>query len=111
MFHWYQVWKRMHEITGREIEKRAIMELISHFEPKIDKVIKQSLVELEELNELRRIQGFDPKKRIDAECVRRAIKSINQKNDSPLPFKAGGEVKEKENEKHSPVGNLLTEVA
>ncbi len=55
----------MHELTGKEIEKRAVMELITYFESQIDKVIIQSVKELEQLNGLKKIQGMHQKSRID----------------------------------------------
>lgn len=55
----------MRRLTKREIEKRAVMEIISYFEPQIDAVIKQSVVELERINGLKEIQGLHTKVRID----------------------------------------------
>jgi len=85
----------MRKITKKEIEKRAIMELIDYFETQMDAVIKQSAIELEKLNECRITQNLDPKIRIDKYCIENAIKTINSKNDSPLPKKVGGIKKEK----------------
>ena len=36
----------MHKITKKEIEKRAVMEIINYFEPQIEAIIRQSVVEL-----------------------------------------------------------------
>ena len=93
MLHWHQIWKRMRKLTKKEIEKRAIMEVIDYFEPQIDAVIKQSAVELDKLNECRIAQSMDPKIRIDQYCIKNAIKTINSKNDSHLPKKAGGTIR------------------
>lgn len=76
MFHWNQIWKHMRSITHKDIEKRAIWELIGYFENQIDLVIKQSVTELNNLNKLNKIQGLDQKSRIDKECIRNAINTI-----------------------------------
>jgi len=85
MLHWHQIWIQMRKITNHEIEKRAIMEIIKYFEPQIETVIKQSVNELEKLNECRIAQSLDPKIRIDEYCIKNAIKTINSKDDSHLP--------------------------
>ena len=111
MFHWNQVWKHMREITDRDIEKRSIWELIMYFEDQIDAVIKQSLIELDKLNELNEIQGLDPKSRIDKYCVRNAIKTINSEEYSSESERTGGIVERKERiEQHMQNLNALTEV-
>ena len=111
MFHWNQIWKHMREITDRDIEKRAVWELIMYFEDQIDAVIKQSLIELDKLNELNEIQGLDPKSRIDKYCVRNAIKTINSEDYSNMSEETGGNIEKKEKfEKHSQNLNALTEV-
>lgn len=76
MFHWNQIWKHMRTLTNKDIEKRAIWELIDYYENQIDLVIKQSVIELNNLNKLNKIQGLDQKSRIDKECVRNAINTI-----------------------------------
>lgn len=113
MFHWNQIWKHMRKLTGREVEKRAVMEVIDYFEPRVDALIQQSIIELEKLNEIKKIQGLDPKARIDRDCIKNAIKSINSINNSSLSEKTGGMIKKKEREyeKHSQIENVLTEVA
>lgn len=112
MLHWHQIWKHMRKLTGKEIEKRALMEIINYFEDQIDVVIKQSVIELDKINELNKIQGLEIKKRIDRKCIRGAIKTINSNNYSYLPEKTGGklEKKEKINEKHLPKKDFFTEV-
>ena len=111
MFHWNQVWKHMRMMTNKDIEKRAIWELIDHFETQIDAVVKQSLIELEKLNELNEIQGIDPKARIDKYCVRNAINTINSDEYSSASEGTGGIIKkEGEIEKHSQNLNAFTEV-
>ena len=102
----------MHELTGKEIEKRAVMELITYFESQIDNVIIQSVKELEQLNGLKKIQGMHQKSRIDQECVQCAIKIINASEYTPQSEKTGGisPKKEKKIEKHSQKEEILTEV-
>ena len=113
MFHWHQIWKHMRKITKREVEKRAVMEIIDFFEPQIDAVIKQSTIELEKLNELRKLQGLDSKVRIDRDCIKNAIKNINSNEYSFLSKKTGGILKKKEKaiEKHPQKENVFSEVA
>jgi len=91
----------MHNITGKEVEKRAIMELITYSEIQIDAIIKQSLIELNELNKLKRIQGLNIKTRIDSDCIRNAIKTINGNGHSSLPEREGGNKKERKNLKEN----------
>ena len=63
------------------------------------------------LNKLKQIQGIKPKQRIDIDCVRNAIKSINSKQHSHLPKKTGGLIKkERENNLHMPKTNISQEV-
>jgi hypothetical protein len=85
----------MRKITKKEIEKRAIMVIINYYEPQIKNVIKQSVKELEKINKVRDAQSLDPKKRINENCIKNAIKTINSKHDYYLPKKAGGKKKEK----------------
>ncbi|HEC77343.1 MAG TPA: hypothetical protein ENI33_08850 [Thermoplasmatales archaeon] len=87
----YSIWKRMRELTGKKIEKRAIFEIVNFIEEQIDKIILQSLEEFESLNEMRRIQGFYQRTIMDAECVKRAIKNIYPNNYYILPKRAGGD--------------------
>lgn len=98
-------------ITNKDIEKRAIWELIGYFEKQIDAVIKQSVIELDKLNELKEIQGLDTKSRIDKHCVRNAINTINSDDYSSASEGTGGIIKREEKiEKHSQNLNALTEV-
>ena len=111
MFHWNQIWKHMRMITNKDIEKRAIWELIDYFETQIDLVINQSVIELNKLNKLNEIQGLDAKSRIDKECVRNAIKTINSDDYSLMSERTGGNIKREEKfEKHSQNLNVLSEV-
>lgn len=93
----------MHQITGREIEKRAVMEVIYFFEPQIDAIIKQSIIELDKLNKLKHIQGLNPKVRIDHDCIQNAIKTLKP-NDDNISLSVGGERQKigEKNEKHMP---------
>ena len=101
----------MQQITNREVEKRAIMELIGYFELQIDAIIQQSLVELDKLNGLKQIQGLNPKIRIDRNCIINAIKTINSNEYSSLSEKTDGiSKKEWKFEKHPPGLNVITEV-
>jgi len=110
MFHWHQIWKHMHDLTNSDIEKRAIMQLIQYFEPKIDAVIKQSELELKKINQNRALQGLNTKKRIDEECVKRAIKNINTESISTSP-NGGGETKTQQSFKtHLPTESEISEV-
>jgi hypothetical protein len=86
----------MHELTNTDIEKRAIMEFISYFETQMNLVILQSKKELNKKNELNRIQGLKEKKRIDFECIKDAIKIINNIQHS-TNSKKGGTKQEKKN--------------
>jgi hypothetical protein len=88
----------MRRITKREIEKRAVMQIINHFEQQIESVIKQSVIEFEKINELKKIQGLHTKKRIDEDCIRNAIKHIYGKRHSDLPKKGRKVIKEKKEE-------------
>ena len=111
MFHWHQVWKHMRVITNKDIEKRAIWELIDYFESQIDLVIQQSLIEHNKLNKLKEIQGIDTKARIDKDCIRKAIKTISSDDYSAMSERTGGMIERKENfENHSQNLNVLTEV-
>lgn len=99
MLYWTQVWKQMHETTGQDVEKRAVMELISYIEKHADRVIKQSGKELEKKNELFRVQGLRKKQRIDRECVKKAIKSINNEDNAILSERTGGSFSEAKRKK------------
>jgi len=101
MLYWHQIWKYMYELAGMHIEKRAVMELIFYLEEQMDLVIIESKKQLEKRNELCGIQGLRPKHRIDSECVREAIKIINNNRDSSLPKRAGGKFQKTECKKHS----------
>ena len=99
MFHWHQILKQMHKLTNREVEKRAIMELINFYEEEISAVIKQSEVELNKLNEIKQIQGLNTKVRIDRDCVRNAIKTIKSGSHSKSASNdAGGLIKKRKKE-------------
>jgi hypothetical protein len=99
MLHWDQVKRQMHEITELPIENRAIMELITYVEPMMEKIIKQSVIEHEKLNKMYKIQGLKPKRRLDQDSVRNAIKTINSNEDSELSERTGG-ISSKEGEKN-----------
>ena len=80
----------MHSLTGMNVEKRAVMELIIYFEASIDKVILQAEKELEQLNSRKKIQGLYEKSRIDAECIQRAINNLNAGAYPPSSERTGG---------------------
>lgn len=112
MLHWHSVWKHMRELTNKEVEKRAVMELINHLENQTDLIIKQSLIELHKLNELKEIQGQYSKMRIDKNCINNAIKTLNGNCFSPLPNRTGGIKKGKKiDKKHLPKNDMNVEVA
>jgi hypothetical protein len=90
VLHFSTVCKHMHSLTGMNVEKRAVMELIIYFEVSIDKVILQSVKELEQLNSRKKIQGLYEKSRIDAESIRRAIKNLNAGEYPPSSLGTGG---------------------
>jgi len=95
----------MRKVTGRNIEKRAVMEFICYFEEKMNMVIEQSVKELKKKNGLEGIQGLRPQERIDRGCIRKAIKSINNNGHSSMPGRAGGKKpKEKQDERHTQEG-------
>ena len=112
MFHWDQVRKHMHKLTGLEIEKRAIMEVIVYFEFQFDNLMKQGVLEHNKLNNLRILQGINPKMRIDRDCIRNAIKTINSNEHSLLSDKTGGKIKKINNnfEKHTQKESVFSEV-
>ena len=103
MLHWMQVWKHMHDLTERDIEKRAVMEIICYFEEQMNMVISQSARELEKRNKFHDIQGVKKKQRIDSECVREAIKTLNNNGHSSLSERTGGIIQKvkKKNETHT----------
>ena len=103
----------MRKLTNKEIEKRAVMEVINYFEPQVDELIKQSAVELEKLNKCREAQSMHQKIRIDGLCIKNAINTINSKKDSYLQSYAGGNKEKNGNflKKHSQDSDALMEVA
>ena len=101
MLYWMQVWKHMRSLTDRDIEKRAVMEVICYIEEQINLVIRQSAKELDKKNELNEIQGLKQKQRIDQSCIREAIKTINNNGHSSLSGRTGGKKQEKKSKKHS----------
>jgi len=66
----------MQELTGMNVEKMAVMELIIYLENQVDQIALQSLKELEQLNKLRKLQGLYQKNRIDRLCISSAIKHL-----------------------------------
>jgi Glu-tRNA(Gln) amidotransferase subunit E-like FAD-binding protein len=85
----------MRELTKLNVEKTAIFDIINYFEPEINKVITQSVKELENLNKLKEIQGLYQKNRIDKECIQNAIKTLNKNNDTHPTQNSVRSVKEK----------------
>ena len=110
MLHWNQIHVHMRQLTQRDIEKRAVAEVINYFEPLIDTVIQQSNVELDKLNEYRIAQGLEPKKRIDQECIKKAITVLNSEKHSPSIVYGGERKERKKCETHLPNSDLFTEV-
>ena len=98
----------MHDLTNSDIEKRAVVELISYFEGQMDLLAEEIKKELEKKNAFYEVQGLKKKHRIDRECVRNAIKSINNKTNSSLSKRTGGNLPRAKKEKHLPEN---TEVA
>jgi hypothetical protein len=77
MFHCHPILKHMQELTDMNVEKMAVMELIIYLENQVDQIAKQSVKELQHLNNLRKIQGLYQKNRIDRLCITSAIKHLN----------------------------------
>jgi hypothetical protein len=101
MLYWKQVWKHMHDLTEREIEKRAVMEFICYFEEQMNMVISQSAQELEKKNKFNEIQGIRQMERIDRDWIKNAIKTINNNGHSSVSKRTGGKLKKEIHEKHS----------
>lgn len=103
MLHYHSIWKHMRKITKKEIEKRATIELVIYLENQIEKITRQSEIELEKQNKLRKKQGIHQKARIDPNSLKKAINFINLKGHCQSPKKAGGIKKEGEKYvKHTP---------
>ena len=103
----------MHELTNKDVEKRAVIELANYFEKQIKNVILQSVMELDKQNKLRKIQGLYQKSRIDRACIQTAIKTINSNGYSSMSNsnRTGGKKRKKKKiEKHLPKKDFLTEV-
>ena len=90
----------MHGLTKKDIEKCAVLEFISYFEEQMNMVISQSAKELDRKNKMYQNQGIKQKRRIGLECVKNAIKTINNNGHSSASERAGGKFK-KESETHS----------
>jgi hypothetical protein len=90
MLHWYTFWKHMRTISNKDIEKRAVMELIIFCEGIINQIILQSVKELDKINQAKRIQGLYQKKRIDQICVKNAIKHLCEEGHPLNRRKVGG---------------------
>jgi hypothetical protein len=98
MLHWHPIKELMHELTGLNVETTAVHELSNYFEGEIKKVILQSKEELEKLNQIKEIQGIYQKNRIDRDCIKNAIKTIKQNNNTLSESKdLGGILKKKKN--------------
>lgn len=110
MFHWHQIWKHMRDLTDCDIEKRAIMEIITFFEPKINAVIIESEKERRRINQRRKIQGLSEKKRIDQICIKNAIKNINKDTVSSSPTRGGERKQNNHVEKKKHLKHEITEV-
>jgi len=77
----------MRKITKKEIEKRALIELVIYLEKQIEKITRQSEIELEKQNKLRKNQGIHQKARIDPNSLKKAINLINLKGHCQSPKK------------------------
>ena len=85
----------MHDLTGLDVETTAVHVLTNYIEKEIKKVIIQSKAELKKHNNLKKIQGIYQKNRIDSDCLKNAIKTLNTNCDSkPASNDAGKLVKE-----------------
>ena len=90
MLRWSQVWRYMRSLTGRDIEKRAVMEFINYFEGQMELVVRECVRVLDRRNRFYRIQGLREKRRIDGECMVEAIKNISGGANPSMPGRAGG---------------------
>lgn len=90
MLPWYTIWKHMRHISGKDIERRAVLELILFCEDIIEKITHQSVIELENLNRLKEMQGLYQKKRIDEICVKNAVKHLCNEGHPLNRRKTGG---------------------
>lgn len=99
----HAVWRRMRQLTGKKIEKRAVFELVAHVERHVDALIRRSMEAFSALNEARRVQGLRQKVMIDGVCVAHAIKNMYADSIYIMPEKGGGDRKERgdEEERHS----------
>jgi len=52
IFHLNPILKYMKNLTGKDIEKMAVLALISYLENQVDQITVQSIIELERLNEI-----------------------------------------------------------
>ena len=91
----------MHDLTGVNIEKRAVMELILFIEEQLDMIILESRKVLDKRNQFCLIQGIRQKQRIDRECIREAIKTISYNSNSCLSERTGGKKLKEKSETHS----------
>ncbi len=80
----------MRNISNKEIEKRAVLELILFCEDIIEEITLQSVIELDNLNRLKEMQGLYQKKRIDEICVKNAIKHLCNEGHPLNRRKTGG---------------------
>jgi DNA repair ATPase RecN len=96
MIHWHPIKELVHQLTGLSVESSAVIELTNYFEEEIKKVVLQIKEELQKLNGLKEIQGLYQKNRIDRDCIKNAIKTLNTKNDSHPTQECVRSVKEKE---------------
>jgi len=81
----------MREISKKDIERRAVLELILYLETNIEDITMQSIKELEKINQLKQIQGLYQKQRIDEKCIKNAIQHLC--DEGPLPPRRKTEVK------------------
>jgi AAA15 family ATPase/GTPase len=80
----------MRNLTNKDIEKTAVMEIMIYIEELIEKIAIQSTKELNQINQAKKIQGLYPKKRIDRLCIKNAIKYLCDEGHPLNRRKSGG---------------------
>jgi len=103
LLHYYNICNTLQRFINRQIEKTAFAELMNYLENRVNNEVKeialQSLDERNKINIKREQQSRYTKKRIDQECMKKAIDIINQKHlSSTLNTEGKAEDKERAEE-------------
>jgi hypothetical protein len=78
LFHYHPIQQHLRKITGKDVDRMAVMELIIHLEQYVDQIAAQCIKEHENLNSMRKTQGLYQKARIDRLCILNAIKHLTK---------------------------------